>query len=98
MFFKSPVQRVSHKNKTIQKELSLETRINYRNTKENAYDGDKLKILLSDESGKWEEANFEKWFNIAKTCLVVGNRIIGKMINGSSVNESTKGGKAFKTV
>ncbi len=98
LYFKTPIQRVTHKTRTITKELSLNTRINYKNTKDNAYDGMKQKLLLSDETGKWEEANFEKWFNIAKTCLIVGGNIIGKLLNGSTVNESAKGGKAFKSV
>ncbi len=98
LYFKAPIQRVTHKTRTVVKEMSLNTKINFKNTRENSYDGHKQKVLLSDESGKWEEANFEKWFNVAKTCLIVGGNIIGKLLNGSTVNESAKGGKAFKSV
>jgi hypothetical protein len=98
LVFKTPQQRVTHKNRKVVKELSLNTTIDFKNTKENAYDGFKLKILGADETGKWEEANVEKWYNIAKTCVTLGRRIIGKICFGSTVNESTKGGSNFKAI
>lgn len=98
LVFKTPQQRVTHKNRKTTKEISLNTKIDWKNTKENSYDGHKLKILVGDEVGKFEEANAEKWFNIAKTCCMLGSKIIGKLFFGSTVNESKKGGAAFKTI
>lgn len=98
LVFKTPQQRLTHKNRRAKKEISLNTKLDYKNTKENSYDGYKLKKILADETGKMEEANFEKWFSVARTCLIVGGNIIGKMICGSSVNEKEKGGAKFKKV
>ena len=35
----------------------LDTTIDWKNTGDNSYDGEKLKILAHDESGKWERPN-----------------------------------------
>ena len=32
----------------------LDTTIDWKNTGDNSYDGEKLKLLVHDESGKWE--------------------------------------------
>lgn len=93
--FKTPQQKVTFKNRVTVKETSLGTTIDWKNTKENSYDGYKTKILAADETGKWEEVNVEKWYNIAKTCVTLGRRIIGKILFGSTVNESKKGGANF---
>lgn len=94
--FKTPQQRVTFKNRITVKEVSLNTRIDWRNTKQNAYDGMKMAFIAADESGKFPtEVDIEKWFNIGKTCLVLGSRIVGKMCLGSTVNELEKGGAGF---
>ena len=98
LVFKTPQQRVTYKNRVTNKETSLHTTIDWKNTKENSYDGFKLKILAADETGKWEEVSVEKWFNIAKTCVTLGRRIVGKMLFGSTVNEAKKGGAGFKAI
>lgn len=96
LVFKTPQKRVTFKTRTISRELSLNTSISWRNTKDNAYDGMKLKLIAADEAGKFPtDVSIEKWFNIGKTCLVLGNQIIGKMLLGSTVNEMTKGGAGF---
>lgn len=94
--FKTPPKKVTHKTRTVEKEISLNTSISWKNTKDNAYDGFKLKIVACDESGKFpKDVSVEKWFNIGKTCLILGNQIIGKMLFGSTVNEIEKGGLGF---
>jgi hypothetical protein len=98
LMFKTPIQKVTHKTRTVTKEMSLNTKITWRNTKDNSYDGSKLQILTGDECGKMIGASFTKWFSIAKTCLMVGGRIIGKGMFGSSVNEAEHGGEEFKQV
>ncbi|MES3018144.1 MAG: hypothetical protein V4721_10205 [Bacteroidota bacterium] len=98
LIFKTPQQRITQKTRVTKKEISLNTKINYKATSENAYDGMKLKILAADETGKWIDANVEKWYNIAKTCVTLGGRIIGKMLFGSTVNESAKGGANFLAI
>lgn len=98
LVFKTPQQKITYKTRKVKKELSLNTLIDWKATKENAYDGTKQKRLAADETGKWEEANVEKWYNIAKTCVMLGGRIVGKIAFGSTVNESEKGGSNFKAI
>ena len=87
LVFSAPQKRATNKNRTFEEEVELDTTISWANTTENAYDGDKLKRLACDESGKWETANVVVWFNVAKTCVTQGSNIIGKIGFGSTVNE-----------
>ena len=75
----------------------LDTTIDWKNTGDNAYDGEKLKLLVHDESGKWERPNniLNNW-RVTKTCLRLGSRIIGKCMMGSTSNALDKGGDNFK--
>lgn len=98
LLFKTPIQKVTHKTREVRKEISLNTKITWKNTKDNSYDGLKTKVLVGDEIGKLVNASFRKWFNIAKTCLLVGGKIIGKGLFGSTVNEAEAGGEEFKEV
>ena len=75
----------------------LDTTIDWKNTGDNSYDGEKLKLLAHDESGKWERPNniLNNW-RVTKTCLRLGGRIIGKCMMGSTSNALDKGGDNFK--
>ena len=75
----------------------LDTTIDWKNTGDNAYDGEKLKLLVHDESGKWERPNniLNNW-RVTKTTLRLGSRIIGKCMMGSTSNALDKGGHNFK--
>ena len=75
----------------------LDTTVDWKNTGDNAYDGEKLKLLVHDESGKWERPNniLNNW-RVTKTCLRLGSRIIGKCMMGSTSNALDKGGANFK--
>ena len=75
----------------------LDTTIDWKNTGDNAYDGEKLKLLVHDESGKWERPNniLNNW-RVTKTTLRLGSRIIGKCMMGSTSNALDKGGENFK--
>ena len=77
--------------------IGLDTTIDWKNTGDNAYDGEKLKLLVHDESGKWERPNniLNNW-RVTKTCLRLGSRIIGKCMMGSTSNALDKGGENFK--
>ena len=98
LVFKAPIQKVSHKNKNTKKEISLNTKISWKNTADNAYDSYKLSGVIGDEVGKWEEADFEKWIQIVEKCLTLGagKKIIGKALMGTTVNEPTQEGTAKK--
>ena len=75
----------------------LDTTVDWKNTGDNSYDGEKLKLLVHDESGKWERPNniLNNW-RVTKTCLRLGSRIIGKCMMGSTSNALDKGGSNFK--
>ena len=75
----------------------LDTTIDWKNTGDNSYDGEKLRLLVHDESGKWERPdNILNNWRVTKTCLRLGARIIGKCLMGSTSNALDKGGNNFK--
>jgi len=80
------------------KELDgLDTTIDWKNTGDNSYDGEKLKLLAHDESGKWERPdNILNNWRVTKTTLRLGSRIVGKCMMGSTSNALDKGGDNFK--
>ena len=75
----------------------LDTSIDWKNTEDNSYDGEKLLFLAHDESGKWTKPNNikENW-RVTKTCLRLGSKIIGKCMMGSTSNALSKGGQNYK--
>ena len=81
-----------------EKELEgLDTTIDWKNTGDNSYDGEKLKLLVHDESGKWERPdNILNNWRVTKTCLRLGSKIVGKCMMGSTSNALEKGGGNFK--
>lgn len=75
----------------------LDTTIDWKNTGDNSYDGEKLRLLVHDESGKWEKPdNILNNWRVTKTCLRLGRRVIGKCLMGSTSNALDKGGDNFK--
>jgi len=75
----------------------LDTTIDWKNTGDNSYDGEKLRLLVHDESGKWERPdNILNNWRVTKTTLRLGSRIIGKCMMGSTSNSLDKGGDNFK--
>ena len=95
--FREPSKRITKKNKTATTGEALNTVINWKNTTNNAYDGEKLHILYLDEAGKWEKpTDIRDAWRIQRTCLIVGRKIVGKAMVGSTVNPMDKGGKEYK--
>jgi len=95
--FREPSKRITKNNKTTQKGEALNTVINWKNTTNNAYDGEKLHLLYLDEAGKWEKpTDIRDAWRIQRTCLIVGRKIVGKAMVGSTVNPMDKGGKEYK--
>jgi len=84
-------------NEKLQEITGLDTTIDWKNTGDNSYDGEKLKLLVHDESGKWEKpTNILNNWRVTRTCLRLGSRIIGKCMMGSTSNALEKGGGNFK--
>ncbi len=100
--FRIPAAKITKKNMydTTNDELyGLDTTIDWKNTDDNSYDGEKLLLLVHDESGKWIKPNniLNNW-RVTKTCLRLGSKIIGKCMMGSTSNALDKGGDNFKNL
>jgi len=99
--YRVPAQKFTRKklqtNESLEEIVGLDTTIDWKNTGDNAYDGEKLNLLVHDESGKWERPeNILNNWRVTKTCLRLGSRIIGKCMMGSTSNALDKGGDNFK--
>ena len=98
--YKVPSKRLTRNSiKEASEEIQdgLDTTIDWKNTGDNSYDGEKLKLLVHDESGKWERPdNILNNWRVTKTCLRLGARIVGKCMMGSTSNAIKKGGGNFK--
>mgnify|MGYP000970529528 FL=1 len=99
--YRVPASKLTRKSIQSQEERiqleGLDTTIDWKNTGDNSYDGEKLKLLVHDESGKWEKPdNILNNWRVTKTCLRLGSRIIGKCLMGSTSNSLDKGGNNFK--
>jgi hypothetical protein len=98
--FRVPASKITKKNMydTDTDQVSgLDTVIDWKPTADNSYDGEKLKLLLHDESGKWTKPeNILNNWRVTKTCLRLGSKIIGKCMMGSTSNSLDKGGSNFK--
>ena len=98
--FRVPASKITRKNMYEEsKEFldGLDTTIDWKNTDDNSYDGEKMLFLAHDESGKWVKPNniLNNW-KVTKTCLRLGRKIIGKCMMGSTCNALDKGGGNFK--
>jgi len=99
--YRVPASKFTRKKITANEQLEeikgLDTTIDWKNTGDNSYDGEKLNLLVHDESGKWERPdNILNNWRVTKTCLRLGSRIIGKCMMGSTSNALDKGGENFK--
>jgi len=100
--YRVPASKITKKNMYVVDEQELEgldTTIDWKNTSDNSYDGEKLQLLIHDESGKWESPeNILNNWRVTKTCLRLGSKIIGKCMMGSTSNALDKGGRNFKSL
>ena len=99
--YRVPASKFTRKKITSNEQLEdikgLDTTIDWKNTGDNSYDGEKLNLLVHDESGKWERPdNILNNWRVTKTCLRLGSRIVGKCMMGSTSNALDKGGDNFK--
>ena len=99
--YRVPASKLTRKSiQSQEKQIELEgldTTIDWKNTGDNSYDGEKLKLLVHDESGKWEKPdNILNNWRVTKTTLRLGARVIGKCMMGSTSNALDKGGDNFK--
>ena len=95
MAYRVPASKITKNNMNdsfTDDQEGLNTSFDWKNTDDNSYDGEKLLLLLHDESGKWLLPNsiLANW-RVTKTCLRLGSKIIGKCMMGSTCNELKKG-------
>ena len=100
--FRVPASKITKKNmhEIYDDDLDgLDTTIDWKNTDENSYDGEKLLLLVHDESGKWIKPNniLNNW-RVTKSCLRLGSKILGKCMMGATSNSLSKGGENFKNL
>ncbi len=100
--FRVPASKITKKNMYESEDTEidgLDTTIDWKNTEDNSYDGEKLLFLAHDESGKWTKpVNIKENWRVTKTCLRLGSKIIGKCMMGSTSNALSKGGQNFKDI
>ena len=95
--FRTPAQKITKKNKYASVDESLNSTINWRNTASNSYDGQKLKLLIHDESAKWTKPNsIKKNWRVTRTCLLLGRKIVGKCMMGTTAMHKTWVVKSIK--
>ena len=98
--FRIPASKITKKNMYDSDNTEvdgLDSSIDWKNTEDNSYDGEKLLFLAHDEIGKWTKpVNIKENWRIVKTCLRLGSKIIGKCMAGSTSNALSKGGQNFK--
>ena len=98
--YRIPASKITRKNMHVEDDNEMEgldTTIDWKNTGDNSYDGQKLKLFIHDESGKWEKPyNILANLRVTRTCLRLGKKIIGKCMMGSTSNSLDKGGSEFK--
>ena len=98
--FRVPSSKITRKNmdKEEEEEIDgLDTTITWKNTADNSFDGQKLKLLIEDEAAKLERPlSILNGWRVRKTCLRLGSRIIGKCMMGSTSNALDKGGENYK--
>jgi hypothetical protein len=75
-FFDSQTRSIRDRKKVGQK--ALNSWIDYGATTASEWQGKKLFRILLDEPGSIKEMNLRDWWRITKKCLTIGNKIIGK--------------------
>ena len=101
--YRVPASRFTRKkldtNEKLEEIVGLDTTIDWKNTGDNSYDGEKLALLVHDEAGKWEKPeNILNNWRVTKTTLRLGSKVIGKCMMGSTSNALDKGGRNYKKI
>ncbi len=85
LVFAEPSTRAVNKNEFEYYKV-LNSSIDYKSSKEKAYDGIKLHRALFDEEGKTTEANVDKRWDVNRPCFMEGlTKVIGKSLHTTTV-------------
>lgn len=101
LHFISPTRRTTVNNPEIETAGGLDTRIDWQNTTDNAYDGEKMFEIFGDEGGKWLKVKINEWVEIAVRTLVDNlnsTHASGKIHLTSTINKDSAGGEGYKKV
>jgi len=90
--FSEPAEKQGKTNRKVKSSEALDSKITWATTVATAYDGDKLSFAHIDEIGKWTEEDAYKTWQVIRECLAMGNKIVGKSLLTSTVEEMEKGG------
>ena len=97
--FREPAKKITKNQKHIEDSEALNSSIDWKNTGDNSYDGEKLKLLVHDEAAKWIGQNsIKKNWGVTQTCLLLGRKIVGKCMMGSTANKLQDGGSEYKDI
>ena len=97
--FREPAKKITKNQKHIENSEALNSSIDWKNTGDNSYDGEKLKLLVHDEAAKWIGQNsIKKNWSVTQTCLLLGRKIVGKCMMGSTANKLQDGGSEYKDI
>ena len=97
--FREPAKKITKNQKHIENSEALNSSIDWKNTGDNSYDGEKLKLLVHDEAAKWIGQNsIKKNWSVTQTCLLLGKKIVGKCMMGSTANKLQDGGSEYKDI
>jgi hypothetical protein len=87
LVFAEPSTRAT-KNNDFEYYKVLGSNVNFKNSKEKAYDGTALNRVFHDEVGKTVEANVKKRYDVVRPCLMEGlTKIIGKILLVTTVED-----------
>ena len=98
LIFSSPKRKLTTNNKNDSSDSGLDTLITFYATTIDAYDGTQATISINDEIGKMKgnlDIN-EYWEQAHKMCHIVGSKVVGKALCGSTANPPNKGGKNYE--
>lgn len=92
----APKKKITTNNKSDGSEDGLNTLITFRASTLNAYDGWFVQMSVNDETGKFLNTDINNYWSVHKKCHVIGNKVFGKALFGSTANPLNKGGKEFQ--
>ena len=98
LYFSSPKRKLTTNNKSDSSDDGLDTLITFYATTIDAYDGTQVTISINDEIGKMKgnlDIN-EYWDQAHKMCHIVGSKVVGKALCGSTANPPNKGGRNYE--
>lgn len=97
LYLSSPKKKLTTNNKNDASYEGLDTKITFYSTTLDSYDGTRVRFFsINDEIGKLNFDVNEWWNQSHKRCHVVGSKIVGKAICGSTANPPNGGGRNYE--